>query len=277
MSGSNAGFDARRIKCFERQGYNLIAARYRQAAAGRSALHDAVLDAAALAPGQALLDLASGPAVLAGAAEPRIMPDGIIVAIDLAENILRQAQATYSLPMLAVADAEALPFADAAFNRIVCGLGLMFFPDEQAALAEMLRVLKPGGLLALSVWGEAREVPLIECALACIRRVLPPPKVPRRSIFHLGDPAHLTDVLSLAGFASIVVAPFALEQRFDGAAQYWQAFLDLAGSAAASLARLPQATQDRLAQEVAVELFPYHRGSGYQFSSRVLIAKATKP
>ena len=277
MTGSSSGFDARRFKALERQGYTLIAVRYEQAASRRAALHAALLDAANLSPGQAVLDVASGPAVLAQAASSRVLP-GMIVASDFAEQILMPAQAACPSLMFAAADAEALPFADAVFDRIVCGLGLMFFPDEQQALAEMRRVLKTQGVVALSVWGRAQEVPLIECALACMRRMLPAPKVPRRSVFHLGSPAHLGSILRSAGFIGITIKPFQLEYRFASADEYWQAFLDLAGGAAASLARLPTSTQASLSVQVALELAPYEiPDGGYQLTSKVLIASATKP
>jgi SAM-dependent methyltransferase len=85
----------------------------------------------------------------------------------------------------------------------------MFFPDEHAALREMRRVLRPDGRLALSVWGAASEVPLVEAALACMRRLLPPPKVARPSIFRFGDPASWIAVSPAPTFATATSGPVA--------------------------------------------------------------------
>jgi SAM-dependent methyltransferase len=133
----------------------------------------------------------------------------------------------------AAADAERLTFAGAAFDRVLCGLGLMFFPDVPRALAEMRRVLRPGGLAVFSLWGEEARAPLVACALQCIRRILPPPKVERLSPFRFGDPALLQRTLADAGFAQIEIHAHLLSCAFDTPQAYWQAFRDLAGGAAA--------------------------------------------
>lgn len=275
---SDAGFDAARFRDIERRGYNLIAGRYGAAAQARATLNAALVAAAELAPGQCVLDLASGPGTLAGLALAQLGAAGRVVATDLAEAALRVARDTLAAPALAcaAADAERLCFADASVDRVLCGLGLMFFPDGAAALAEAHRVLRPGGLLALSVWGAETDTPLVACALATLRRTLPAPKVARPSIFRYGDATLLAGALAAAGFEAVRVASVAFDSDFADAAAYWQAFLDLAGGAAWSLAQLPAARRERLAGEVATELAPYRRGSGYRMTSRVLIATARR-
>ena len=275
MTSSNSpDFDRRRFKQLERAGYNLIAARYAPASTLRAALHAAMLDAADLAGGQQVLDLASGPGILAQAALPRVSPGGCVVASDLAEAMLAESRRRHSGILHAVADAERLPFADGRFDRVLCGLGLMFFPDEALALAEMRRVLGPGGRIVLSVWADAAQVPLVECALACMRRLLPAPKVARLSVFRLGDPGRLAALLDAAGFTGIHVESCELLSSFKTAEDYWQAFLDLAGGAAGSLSRLPPVTQAGLRSGVAQELAPYACADGYRLASQVLIATA---
>ena len=79
-------FDARRFKAMERAGFNRIAARYAEGAHLRADLAAALLDAAALAPGQRVLDLASGPGLLARDAALRVAPGGTVLATDIAEG-----------------------------------------------------------------------------------------------------------------------------------------------------------------------------------------------
>lgn len=267
-------FDHSRFKQLERAGFNQIAARYAEAAKARATLHEALLDAADLLPGQDVLDLASGPGVLAQLALLRTFSGSRVVASDIAEAMLAESRQQHPNLLHAAADAEHLPFAAARFDRVLCGLGLMIFPEEIKALAEIRRVLKPGGRIAVSVWAKAEQVPLVECALACMRRLLPAPKVARPSIFHLGDPEHLNVLLAAAGFRHIRIEPCEFQSNFSNAADYWQAFLDLAGGAAASLSRLPPETQARLSAEVAHELSPYAERGGYRLTSRALIATA---
>ena len=268
-------FDPARFKREERAGYNLIAARYAESAALRTGLNAALIGAADLKPGQAVLDLASGPGVLARAAA-RQLSGGLVVASDIAEQALAEGRrrAAEANLQFAAADAERLTFADGAFDRVLCGLGLMFFPDVPRALAEMRRVLKPGGRAVFSVWGEEARAPLVSCALQCIRRILPPPKVERLSPFRFGDRALLLRTLEAAVFADVDVHVHVLSCAFDSSQAYWQAFRDLAGGAAAGLSRLPEATLARLGEEVAQELAPCRQGAGYVAQSEVLIASA---
>jgi len=264
-------FDSRRHKRSEREGYNLIAERYLDAAPSRTRLTEALLAAAQLASGQSLLDLASGPGVLAQAAAARVAPGRVVIS-DLAERPLVLARAATPELLGVAADAEALPFADASFDRVLCGLGLMFFPDARRALAEIRRVLRPQGRLAVSVWAQAGSVPLVECALDCMQRLLPPPKVARLSPCRFG--AVLPELLAASGFENIEVGICQLDFTFANAAEYWRAFLAMAGGAASGLSRLPDAMQARFPSEVALELEPYRQGDGFRLCSSVLIAAA---
>ena len=267
-------FDSRRHKLAEREGYNLIAERYLDASSGRSRLTEALIAAAGLANGQYVLDLASGPGILARAAVPRVAP-GLVVMSDLAERALVLGKAKAPALLAVAADAENLPYVEGSFDRVLCGLGLMFFPDEKLALAEIKRVLRPQGRLVASVWAEPGKVPLVECALACIARLWPPPKVARPSPCRLGGV--LPGLLAASGFEQIDVGVCQLDFSFDTPAQYWQAFLDLAGGAASGLSRLPAETLARFPVEVALELAPHRRGEACFLSSQVLVATATKP
>lgn len=263
-------FDSARFKRLERAGYNRIGPRYLAAAGARHELATALLAAARLAPEQRVLDLASGPGLLAQDAGKRVGENGLVIASDISEG---QLACGANLPRVA-ADGEALPFANESFDCVLCGLGLMFFPDEQLALNEIKRVLRPDGTLALSVWGSAEHVPLVEAALSCMRRLLPPPKVARPSVFRFGDADELARRLASADFRAIDIQPHSFTLDFDTAAAYWQGFLDLAGGAAESLSQLPAEKHRALAAAVAEELAPHAVANGYRLTSTVLIATA---
>jgi ubiquinone/menaquinone biosynthesis C-methylase UbiE len=278
------GFDARRFKAMERSGFNRIAARYAQGAAMRGALTDALIAAAGLAPGQHVLDLASGPGLLAREVARRVQPGGWVLASDIAEGMLAEGRhrALMELPAAAeaglsyvAADGEQLCLRDASIDRVLAGLALFMFPHPDHALRECLRVLRPGGTIALSVWGAREAVPLISHAQNCIARLLPQPRVARPSVFRFGDPGALETALSTAGFARIHVAPVRWTSHFADAEAYWQAFLDLAGGAAESLGKLPTATQAQLRTAITHDLQAHHDPQGgYTMVSEALIATA---
>jgi SAM-dependent methyltransferase len=101
------------------------------------------------------------------------------------------------------ADVHALPFADASFDRVTSRLGVMFFGDLAKALAELRRVLKPGGRVALLAWG-AMEQPYFDTTIGTVRRVRPELEVPgsARAMFKFGVPGTLAGRLREAGFGA---------------------------------------------------------------------------
>lgn len=281
---ASPGFDARRFKAMERAGFNRIAARYAEGAHLRADLAATLLNAAALEPGQRVLDLASGPGLLAREAALRVAPGGSVLATDIAEGMLaegaRRCGAKADAPCFAAADAEQLCIADASMDRVLAGLALFIFPHPEQALAEMRRVLAPGGRVVLSVWGPRHTVPLIHRAQDCIARLLPPPKVARPSVFRYGELETLHATLAAAGFDDIDIRPCEFSCHFASADAYWQAFLDLAGGAAEALGRLPEETQRALQAAVTEDLAAHccddGRG-GYLLPARTLIASARHP
>ena len=126
------------------------------------ALTSALLDVADIEPGQRVLDLASGAGEPALTLARRVGPSGHVVATDLSPGwlgIIEDAALAECLGNieLSVADAHALPFADASFDRVTSRLGVMFFADLQRALAECRRVLVQDGRIAFLVWGEPEQ------------------------------------------------------------------------------------------------------------------------
>jgi SAM-dependent methyltransferase len=122
-----------------------------------------VLRGAQVGPGMKVLDLASGTGEPALSLARAVGPQGRVVATDLVPQMLeaaRQNAAAQELENMEfrVADAESLPFSDGEFDRVTCRFGIMFFADIPKAMAEILRVLKPGGRVLLrGVWIARRE------------------------------------------------------------------------------------------------------------------------
>jgi SAM-dependent methyltransferase len=128
---------------------------------------------ARVASGQAVLDVACGTGVVAVTAA---RTGAKVKALDLSPVLLERARTNAQIAGVAIdfveGDAEALPYADASFDVVLSQFGHMFAPRPAIALAEMLRVLKPGGRIAFSTWPPE----LFTGALfALLGKYMPPP------------------------------------------------------------------------------------------------------
>jgi ubiquinone/menaquinone biosynthesis C-methylase UbiE len=141
----------------QRYGWDRASARYEDL--WREALAPAtqgVLRLARLQPGERVLDVACGSGVLTRAALAAVGPCGEAVGCDVSAGMVAVAQAAspgcHFLRTDAQAVGEVLPANH--FDAVLCGLGLMYMPDPEASLVAMASCLRPGGRLAVSVWGE---------------------------------------------------------------------------------------------------------------------------
>lgn len=132
---------------------------------------------AGIASGQRVLDVACGTGVVAVTAARR---GAQVEALDLAPALLDRARHNAELAGVPIVftegDVEALPYADATFDVVVSQFGHMFGPRPAVALAEMLRVLKPGGRIAFSTWPP--EMFTGRMFLLVNKYLPPPPGVP---------------------------------------------------------------------------------------------------
>jgi len=118
-----------------------------------------LVDLAGIGPGQAILDVACGTGIVARVALDRVAGTGRVVGVDLNEAMLTVARRVCPGVEWRQGDSAALPFADASFDRVLCQMALMFFPDRAGALREMRRVAVPDGTVALVVPGRLDAQP----------------------------------------------------------------------------------------------------------------------
>jgi ubiquinone/menaquinone biosynthesis C-methylase UbiE/uncharacterized protein (DUF1330 family) len=109
--------------------------------------------------GDRVIDVACGTGVLALAAYDRVGPDGEVVGLDPNPDMLRVARRKSTRIDWREGRAEQIPFPDESFDAAVSQFGLMFFEDRAAGLREMMRVIKPGGRLAVAVCDSLDESP----------------------------------------------------------------------------------------------------------------------
>lgn len=128
-----------------------------------------------------LADLACGAGEPALTLVRRLGPLGTIVGLDLAHGMIVEArraavqERAEERIRFEIGDLEALPLADRSRDAATCRWGLMFAVDPTAALREVVRILKPGGRFAASVWDHPQHVPMIALARDAARETLDPP------------------------------------------------------------------------------------------------------
>ena len=118
-----------------------------------------MLDLGSVAQGQRVLDVACGTGVLTRAAADVVGPSGAVVGLDLNPAMLDVATRLRPDVEWREGDAGSLPFGDGWFDAVLCQSALFFFPDVRAAVAEMARVLRPGGALAVQTYAAVAEQP----------------------------------------------------------------------------------------------------------------------
>ncbi len=153
-----------------------------------------------------VLEIAAGSGAVTRAMA-RALPAAVsIVASDLNRPMLdiSAARITGRRIEWQTADAGALPFADRAFNTVVCQFGVMFLPDKTQGFAEARRVLAPGGLYLFNVWDTLESNAFARVASRALATVFPedPPMFFARIPYSYNDPNEIRDALATAGFAN---------------------------------------------------------------------------
>ena len=170
--------------------------------------------AARLEPGQRVLDVACGTGVLAREAASRVEPTGLVAGLDSNRGMVTVASRLEPRVHWRTGTAESLPFPDASFDAVVSQFGLMFFGDRIRSLREMLRVLVPGGQLAVAVWDSVENIPAYAAEVALLERVAGQLAADAlRAPFVLGDPKELASLFPYSvrvlnrGMTLIAVGP----------------------------------------------------------------------
>lgn len=218
-------------------------------------------------PGQRVLDVASGRGAVLFPAAERVGSGGHVEGIDLAEGMVAAANAEAERRGVAarvrLMDAEHLDFPDASFDRVLCGFGIMFPPDQPQALRECRRVLKPGGRLGVTTWREAESHHL---ALVLSEVGRPQPRPPG----WITDPDVLAALLTGAGFSDVRVVSDTHSFRHADLDAYWQSAMGTGARRGIEALSPEQTVQVRAA--LADRLEPYRQADGYIVPATALIA-----
>jgi len=181
--------------------------------------------AAALRPGERILDVACGTGVVTRLAAARVGGTGAVAGLDVNPGMLAVARS--ATPGAAAVDwyetsAEAMPLADASFDVVLCQMGLQFIPNKVQALKEIRRVLGPGGRVVLNLPGPIPEL-FVGMRDALAKHIDPQCAKFVDVVFSLHDAERLKGMLAEAGFSDITAARAVKTLRLPPAEDFlWQ-------------------------------------------------------
>jgi ubiquinone/menaquinone biosynthesis C-methylase UbiE len=239
-----------------------------------------LVDRAGLRSGERALDVACGTGVVARLAAPRVGATGQVAGVDVNAGMLAVARSLPPVPGPPIdwreASVTALPFADASFDVAFCQLGLQFFPDRPAALAEIHRTLAVPGRLALNVYGPLEHNPAPQAlATALDHHLGAGASRAKRAEHGLADQQQLARLLADAGFHDVDVSTVTKTIRFPSVAA-WLA-VQLSATPLAALVGDPAGvdrTVQVLEEDVGAALAPFVGSDGLAFPQEGLVALA---
>jgi ubiquinone/menaquinone biosynthesis C-methylase UbiE len=245
---------------------------------------NALAEDAHLAPRQIVLDLATGPGEPALTLSPLVGLEGKIFGIDpIPEMVAAARRAAERLgatnTQFEVAFADHLPFPDNTFDAAISRFGIMFFLSPLDAIREMLRVLRPGGKLALAVWHFAERNPFHSSLSRVIdHHVESPPIAPDApDAFRFANPGKLLKLLHEAGVAdpSERLLPFTIQAQMSVEA-FLQLRLEISDKLRQKIAKLPQSQLAEVKRQALASLAEFSTAQGIRFPAEILILKGAK-
>lgn len=245
---------------------------------------EAMLDGAGIRPGSQVLDVAAGAGGQTLAAARRVGPGGRVVATDVSPTILGYAAASataegWSNVETLVADGEHLEdFAAGDFDAVISRVGLIYFPDQQRALAGMRRALREGGRVAAIVYStpDRNEFFSVPVSIIRTRAQLPPPQPGQPGPFSLGAPGVLEAAFTAAGFSAVTVSAIPAPVRLPSAADCVRFERESFGALHQMLANVPQEDRPAVWDEIESALSRFETPTGFVGPCELPLATATR-
>jgi ubiquinone/menaquinone biosynthesis C-methylase UbiE len=282
-----AQFDAAAYKRGTREQWQSAAAAWHrwgpQLEAWLGPATELMLDLAKVGPGSHVLDVAAGAGGQTFAAARRAGPAGAILATDISPTILEYAAGqARRLGLGNVAtremDGEHLDVQPGSFDAVISRVGLIYFPDQQAALAGMLKALREGGRAAAIVYSTPERNRFFSVPVSIIRRraSLPPPLPGQPGPFSLGAAGVLQQAIEQAGFRSVEVRVVEAPLRLASAAECVRFERESFGALHQMLSGLDQSAREAAWGEIEKELSQFEGPNGFTGPCELVVAAGTK-
>ena len=243
-----------------------------------------MLDAAGITRGSEVLDVAAGAGGQTVAAARRVGASGRVVASDISPTILTYAakaaaEAGLTNVETLEADGEALDALPAqSFDAVISRVGLIYFPDQAAALAGMHRLLRDGGRIAAIVYSTPDRNQFFSVPVSVIREraQLPPPSPGQPGPFSLGAPGVLEAALTTAGFTDVRVNAVQAPIELPTAADCVRFERDSFGALHQMLAGVDENERPAVWTEIENALTQFETADGFVGPCELLVASGVK-
>lgn len=231
-----------------------------------------------LQPGERVLDIACGTGLIARLAAERVGPTGSVTGIDVAPDMIEVARTTPAPAAPAidwqVRDATALDLPNDSYDVVTCQMGLQFVADRPQAVAEMRRVLVPGGRLVINTPGTIQPpFELMERAIA--DHISPQLGGFVRAVFSIHDPGVLAELLRGAGLRDVEAREYIATFRLPDPATFLWQYVNLTPMGP-FVAQVPQEAQAAMERQVVETWQPYVKDEHTPVDQPTVIATGRK-
>ncbi|HYE40295.1 MAG TPA: class I SAM-dependent methyltransferase [Ramlibacter sp.] len=245
---------------------------------------EAMLDMACVDPGSRVLDVAAGAGEQTLAAARRVGAAGHVLATDISPAILRCAQAAARRSGLHNVETQELDgerhdlLPAGSFDAAISRVGLIYFPDQQRALAGIRHALRPGGRFAAVVYSTAERNAFFSIPVAIIRRnaQLPPPLPGQPGPFSLGGEGVLARTLEQAGFSDVEVRRIDSPVRLPSAAECVRFERESFGALHQMMAGMEEAARAATWREIEEALSKFETSDGFAGPCEMLVGAGTR-
>jgi SAM-dependent methyltransferase len=243
-----------------------------------------MLRAAGVSEGDSVLDVAAGAGGQTLAAARLAGSSGRVLATDISPAILEYAagvaaEAGASTVETLEADGEDLSaLAEGSFDAAISRVGLIYFPDQQAALRGIHRALRPGGRFSAVVYSTPDRNGFFSIPVGIIRRraELPPPVPGQPGPFSLGGPGVAEQAFTAAGFRDLTVATVPSPVRMPTAADCVRFERESFGALHQMLSRLDESARAAAWQEITEQLTQFEDTAGFTGPCEMLVVTGTR-
>lgn len=217
---------------------------------------ETLLDHAGLRSDMRVLDVACGTGVVARVAAARLGRSGIVAGIDMNPAMIEVARSAAAAEGLdidwQVGLAGELPFPDASFDLVTIQQGLQFFPDKPAALRECLRVLAPGGRIAVGIWSTVEKQGVQQAYAEAIERVTGTPSM--HAPYGTTTAQQMQELVAGAGFGDVTVEEVTIQLAYDQPERYAERMLQGTSAGVPTMHGRSDEERAALAEAVAADM-----------------------
>lgn len=217
---------------------------------------DKLIEDVDLKKGYVVLDAATGTGE-PGISIARKVSGGKVIGTDVAKDMVTIAENKARNIGISnyegrVCDESSMPFPDNYFDAVVCRFGVMYFPEPETAIRELVRVLKAGHKIALSAWAEPSKNPWATVASSIVNQALGiiPPAGNVPGIFRFSNPGALEAMFNQVGLRTVNQAEVKGELSFDSSEKYWEFIIDVIAPIATAIGKAPQNQQEEVKRAV---------------------------